>query len=214
MEGCRHAQALSKGVPRRRRSGGTQPAEGHDVKQIADDFGISDSCLANWLAVADADEGRRAGPTSEEVSELRAAKRRIRLLEQENEVLRRPRLSVPGEPAPKMIYPLVRELADDGIPVTVTCRVLKLVRQDYYRWLAAPVTARRARRGLSGQRPLRRPPRRSRVRVSLLGRRGQRRWLQRLRAHRVEGLLAKRLVVQLRQEEDQKEDGQGAHPGL
>ncbi len=32
------------------------------------------------------------------------------------------------------------ELADDGIPVTVTCRVLKLTRQHYYRWLANPVT--------------------------------------------------------------------------
>ena len=41
-----------------------------------------------------------------------------------------------------MIYPLVRELAVDGIPVTVTCRVLKLARQPYYRWLVAPVTAR------------------------------------------------------------------------
>ncbi len=40
-----------------------------------------------------------------------------------------------------MIYPLVRELAEDGIPVTVTCRVLKLARQPYYRWLAKPVTA-------------------------------------------------------------------------
>ena len=40
-----------------------------------------------------------------------------------------------------MIYPLVRELAVDGIPVAVTCRVLKIARQPYYRWLAAPVTA-------------------------------------------------------------------------
>jgi transposase InsO family protein len=39
-----------------------------------------------------------------------------------------------------MMYPLVRELAVDGIPVTVTCRVLKIARQPYYRWLAAPVT--------------------------------------------------------------------------
>jgi len=39
-----------------------------------------------------------------------------------------------------MIYPLVRELAAAGIPVTVTCRVLKIARQPYYRWLAAPVT--------------------------------------------------------------------------
>jgi transposase InsO family protein len=39
------------------------------------------------------------------------------------------------------MYPLVRELAADGIPVAVTCRVLKIARQPYYRWLAAPVTA-------------------------------------------------------------------------
>ena len=38
------------------------------------------------------------------------------------------------------MYPLVRELAADGIPVTVTCRVLKIARQPYYRWLASPVT--------------------------------------------------------------------------
>ena len=39
-----------------------------------------------------------------------------------------------------MMYPLVRELAVDGIPVTVTCRVLKIARQPYYRWLNEPVS--------------------------------------------------------------------------
>ena len=39
-----------------------------------------------------------------------------------------------------MSYPLVRELAADGIPVMVTCRVLKIARQPFYRWLANPVT--------------------------------------------------------------------------
>jgi transposase InsO family protein len=39
-----------------------------------------------------------------------------------------------------MMYPLVRELAADGIPVAVTCRVLNLARQPYYRWLANPIT--------------------------------------------------------------------------
>lgn len=43
-----------------------------------------------------------------------------------------------------MIYPLVRELAAAGapvrVPVAVACRVLKLARQPYYRWLTAPVT--------------------------------------------------------------------------
>ncbi|MFJ5035990.1 DDE-type integrase/transposase/recombinase [Streptomyces sp. NPDC088560] len=33
----------------------------------------------------------------------------------------------------------MRELAVDGVPVTVTCRVLKLARQPYYRWLDKPV---------------------------------------------------------------------------
>lgn len=39
------------------------------------------------------------------------------------------------------MYPLVRELAGDGIPVAVTCRVLKIARQPYYRWLRCPITA-------------------------------------------------------------------------
>lgn len=39
-----------------------------------------------------------------------------------------------------MMFPLVRELAVDGVPVTVTCRVLKLCRAQYYRWVDEPVT--------------------------------------------------------------------------
>src|ERR1700744_6443346 len=43
-----------------------------------------------------------------------------------------------------MISPLVRELAAVGarvrVPVAVTCRVLNIARQPYYRWLEAPVT--------------------------------------------------------------------------
>ena len=40
-----------------------------------------------------------------------------------------------------MMFPLVRELAVDGIPVTVTCRVLKLCRPQYYRWVEQPFTS-------------------------------------------------------------------------
>ena len=39
-----------------------------------------------------------------------------------------------------MTYPLVSELAADGVPVAVACRVLKLARQPYYRWLRRPVS--------------------------------------------------------------------------
>lgn len=45
-----------------------------------------------------------------------------------------------------MIYPLVRELAAPGalvrVPVAVTCRVLKIAKQPFYRWLANPVSQR------------------------------------------------------------------------
>ncbi|MCZ4123672.1 hypothetical protein [Streptomyces sp. H39-S7] len=35
----------------------------------------------------------------------------------------------------------MKELASDGVPVAVACRVLKLARQPYDRWLDDPVTA-------------------------------------------------------------------------
>ena len=41
-----------------------------------------------------------------------------------------------------MRYPLVLDLAADGFPVAVTCRVLGFSKQGFYRWLAAPVTDR------------------------------------------------------------------------
>jgi transposase len=59
------------------------------VPEVARDFGISESCLRNWLSKADVEDGHRPGVTEKESSELRELRRRNRLLEQENEVLRR-----------------------------------------------------------------------------------------------------------------------------
>ena len=41
-----------------------------------------------------------------------------------------------------MMYPLVCDLAGDGIPVTMTCRVLGFSKQAFYRWKTDPVTDR------------------------------------------------------------------------
>jgi transposase-like protein len=62
---------------------------GVHLKDIAADFGISESCLNGWLKAADIEDGIKPGTSAAENAELREAKRRIRLLEQENEVLRR-----------------------------------------------------------------------------------------------------------------------------
>jgi putative transposase len=41
-----------------------------------------------------------------------------------------------------MMYPLVQDLAVDGIPVTLACRVLGFSKQAFYKWRANPVTQR------------------------------------------------------------------------
>ena len=62
---------------------------GVTIEQIARDFGVHPMTLSKWIRQADIDDGVRPGRSTSESAELRAANRRIRLLEQENEVLRR-----------------------------------------------------------------------------------------------------------------------------
>jgi transposase len=60
------------------------------VARIAKDLGISESCLRNWMAQADADEnGSQVKLTSTEKKELAELRRKNRLLEMENEILKR-----------------------------------------------------------------------------------------------------------------------------
>ncbi len=59
------------------------------LNQIAKDFGISEGCLHGWLKKADVGDGHRLGVTEKQSVEVRELKKRNRLLEQENEVLRR-----------------------------------------------------------------------------------------------------------------------------
>ena len=57
--------------------------------QIAEDLGISDSCLRNWLRQADIDEGRRDGTSSDEQAELVELRRELRVAKMEIEILKR-----------------------------------------------------------------------------------------------------------------------------
>jgi transposase len=59
------------------------------LSQIAKDFGISESCLHRWLQLADIEDGVVPGVTSQEAADVRELKKRNRILEQENEILRR-----------------------------------------------------------------------------------------------------------------------------
>jgi transposase-like protein len=53
------------------------------LRDIADDFGISESCLVGWLKRADVENGIRPGVTEAEHAENREWRKRLRLLEQE-----------------------------------------------------------------------------------------------------------------------------------
>ncbi len=71
------------------------------LSQIAKDFGISESCLHRWMHMADVEDGVAPGVTATESAELRELKKRNRLLEQENEILRRAAAFFARESLPK-----------------------------------------------------------------------------------------------------------------
>ncbi|MFE9172795.1 transposase [Streptomyces kebangsaanensis] len=110
------------------------------LEQAAAGFGVHAVTLSKWMRRADIDDGVKPGTTSQENAEPRQARRRIKLLEQENGVLRRAAAHLPQATAGKRIYPFVKEPAADGLPVAVTCRVLQLAGQPCCRRPGRPVT--------------------------------------------------------------------------
>ena len=64
-------------------------AEGVSLAQVAQDFGIHVGTLDKWLRQERIESGLQEGLSRQQSQELRELRRRNRLLEQENEVLRR-----------------------------------------------------------------------------------------------------------------------------
>ncbi len=59
------------------------------VSRIAEDLGISDSCLRGWMKQADIEEGRREGLSIADRDELVELRRELRVTKLENEILKR-----------------------------------------------------------------------------------------------------------------------------
>lgn len=59
------------------------------IAQIAKDLGVTDQTLRNWKRQAEIDAGRAEGLTTDERTELRELRRRVRTLEMEREVLKK-----------------------------------------------------------------------------------------------------------------------------
>jgi transposase-like protein len=59
------------------------------MRDVAESLGVSAQTLRNWSKQIDVDAGRREGLSSDDQEELTKLRRRVRVLEQEREILKK-----------------------------------------------------------------------------------------------------------------------------
>ena len=74
---------------------------GKSIAKIADDLGIAESCLRNWMKQADIDDGARTGLNTDERAELVRVRRELRVAKMEVEILKRAYFAKETLPDPK-----------------------------------------------------------------------------------------------------------------
>jgi transposase len=62
---------------------------GKSIGQIARDLELSETALRRWIAQAEVDAGRRPGLTTDELAELVALRKEVRVLREERDILKR-----------------------------------------------------------------------------------------------------------------------------
>ena len=65
------------------------PSQWAAIRSVAEKIGCTAETLRNWIRKAERDNGRRAGPTSDEKARLKELEREVRELRRANEILRK-----------------------------------------------------------------------------------------------------------------------------
>ena len=120
---------------------------GRSPEALAREFEPSASAIRKWVKQADLDEGHRNdGLTTFERQELRQARREIKRLRMERDILikaaawfARESDSIPGKDSRRV------KAYRDRFPIWVMCRVLGLAPSGYYAWLKRPPSMRARR---------------------------------------------------------------------
>jgi transposase len=63
--------------------------QGRAIADVAKALGVSGQTIRNWCKQIDVDAGRREGLSSDDKEELKQLRRRVRVLEQEREILKK-----------------------------------------------------------------------------------------------------------------------------
>ena len=125
-----------------------QVRNGRRVAEVARSVEVPEATVFRWVRQDKIDRGEIPGTSSQESTELRAAKRRIAELEAELATVKRAsELFAQGQVVrPSVLCPIVETLASEGHGTKRACRIIGVPLTTFYYWRNPPATAGAIRR--------------------------------------------------------------------